>query len=806
MFSLIARLQVGSRPLGAQRIGRRPGASAGRLLLAACLSAIALCALGGTAQAFAATPTVAGVSPDTGPPAGGTTVTVKGSGFALGASATRITFGEPEEVEATGVNCPTTTECTATSPELPREGFSSIVDVRATADGEQSAQTLADQFEYHGLLLEREGSRLNVGEEVKLAGLDQGNGVNVGACTGLLGGTVVSNGQATDVLSVEAFEFPACTEGEYFGVLPFSFSVRLGDDESATIEGPVGLRTGFGCVYEGNGMAGNFEYQSNTLFIGLGATLPLVGEKEPEPEVECEATQPVFVQVGAEQHGQLETDLIGAVRPEVTGLSPGSGPKAGGTTVTLTGAGLGEASAVRFGSQEAASFTVNSPSSITAVSPPGEGTVAVTVTGPRGTGTDTGSGDKFTYGPAVSGVEPDHGPRAGETAVTITGVNLEEASAVTFGTTPATSFKVVSPTSVTAVSPPGTGTVDVRVSTPEGTSPTGTQDRFSYDIPPPTITEVSPASGPEAGGTSVTVSGTDFNGATAVKFGATNAASFKVNSDSSLTAVSPGGTGTVDVSVTTPRGTSTAGASDHFTYEAAASGLPEFGRCAKVTPVKEGKVLVYHGTYETAHCTTTSPTHEGKYEWSAGPGADRGFTGTAKVAKFETRHEVDHLGPLSRITCTENSETGEFTGPRTAVATITFNACVDVKSKAACQSSGQPAGVVKTVPLDGELGVIKGGETPVIGIALRPHDSTVLTNIECGASSVIVEGAVIAPFMVIDAMSIKHTLAYKGLEGAQSVTAFEGEPPETLSVGEPMSLTMTMPLTGAESLEIKAIG
>lgn len=362
-----------------------------------------------------------------------------------------------------------------------------------------------------------------------------------------------------------------------------------------------------------------------------------------------------------------------------------------------------------------------------------------------------------------------------------------------------------SPTSITAVSPAGTGTVDVTVSTPDGTSPTGAEDRFSYELPQPSITEISPADGTEAGGTPITVSGANFTGATAVKFGATNATSFTVNSDTSLTAVSPGGTGTVDVSVTTPSGTSATGASDRFTYEPAESGLPEIGRCEKVTPVEEGKRLAYHGAYDTAKCTTTSVTHEGRYEWSAGPGTGRGFTGAAKSAKLETLHEVDHLGPFSRISCKGNSDTGEFTGPHTAVATITFSSCVDVRSKAACQSSGQPAGDVQTAPLDGELGVIKGGETPLVGIAFRPHGSTVLTNIECGASNVTLEGAIIAPITAIDAMSTKHKIGYKGAAGAQSPTAFEGEPPETLSVGEPMSLKMTVALTGMESLEVKGI-
>jgi hypothetical protein len=806
MFSSVGARQTSTGSC-AQRVGRGPKGRVGSLLVAACLVAIALCAVAGSVAAYAATPSVTGVSPDTGPPAGGTTVKVTGSGFALGTSATRITFAGPEEeegedleaVDAVGVNCTTTTECSATTPELPPE-YSSVVDVRATVGGMESPRTLADQFEYQGLFLLFDGERLAIGQTVSLHG--GAGGSELHECNGFVEATTVSDGQTADVLEIEVGGFASCRPQEFLGDLPFSFSLHLGDDGSATFEGPIGVRPSFsGCVYEGDGMAGSFELIESALFVFLGKTLPLVAEEE--PEAGCTATSSVFVQMFS---AGLRAEVVGAPVPRVTGLSPRGGPKAGGTSVTLTGAGFSEASAVRFGSEEAASFTVNSPTSITAVSPAGEGAVAVTVTGPRGTSASGGTGDKFTYGPAVSGIEPDHGPTTGETTVTITGVNLGEASAVTFGTTPASAFTVVSPTSITAVSPAGTGTVDVTVATPEGTSPTGTQDRFSYDVPPPSISGISPGGGPEAGGTAVTVSGANLSGATAVKFGATNATSFTVNSDTSLTAVSPGGTGTVDVSVTTPRGTSTAGASDRFTYEPAESGLPEIGRCAKVTPVTEGKRLVYHGTYATAHCTTTSPTHEGKFEWSPGPGAGRSFTGTSKSAGFETPREVDDLGPFSRIACDSSNEAGEFTGPRTAVATITFSACVDVKSKATCQSAGEPAGDVQTGPLDGELGVIEGGEPPVIGIAFRPHGSTVLTNIECGTSDVTVEGAIIAPIKAIDAMSTKHTLTYKGRKGAQSTTAFAGEPPETLSVGEPMSLKMTTALTGMESLEVKAIG
>ncbi|MBX9644570.1 MAG: autotransporter domain-containing protein [Novosphingobium sp.] len=93
----------------------------------------------------------------------------------------------------------------------------------------------------------------------------------------------------------------------------------------------------------------------------------------------------------------------------------------------------------------------------------------------------------------------------------------------------------------------------------------------TYVAPPaPTVTSLSPSTGPEAGGTSVAITGTNFSGATAVSFGATPAASFTINSATSITATSPAGGGSVNVRVTTPSGASATGAGSLFTYAAAA--------------------------------------------------------------------------------------------------------------------------------------------------------------------------------------------------------------------------------------------
>jgi hypothetical protein len=107
------------------------------------------------------------------------------------------------------------------------------------------------------------------------------------------------------------------------------------------------------------------------------------------------------------------------------------------------------------------------------------------------------------------------------------------------------------------------------VTTPVGgTSAATAADQFTY-VAVPTVSSVSPNSGPLAGGTSVTITGTGFTNASTVAFGASSASQVTFNSANKLTAISPAGSaGTVDVTVTTPVGgtSATGSAGDKFTY------------------------------------------------------------------------------------------------------------------------------------------------------------------------------------------------------------------------------------------------
>ncbi len=271
-----------------------------------------------------------------------------------------------------------------------------------------------------------------------------------------------------------------------------------------------------------------------------------------------------------------EAVVVNLPPPTVTGLAPRSGPEAGGTPVTITGTNLAGATAVDFGTAAATGLSVNpAGTQITATAPPGTGTVGVTVVTPSG----TAAAGRYTYlsssPPVVTGVAPASGPLGGGTGVVVFGSGLSGATAVNFGGLTAAVVAVnADGTQLTTVVPPGSGTVDVTVTTPlGGTSATNAADRYTYVAAPPpppapTVTSLTPASGPTAGGTTVTIAGADLLGATAVRFGTTPAAAFTVNGPTRITATAPAGAGTVDVTVTTPGGTSATGAADQYAFVA----------------------------------------------------------------------------------------------------------------------------------------------------------------------------------------------------------------------------------------------
>ena len=199
-------------------------------------------------------------------------------------------------------------------------------------------------------------------------------------------------------------------------------------------------------------------------------------------------------------------------------------------------------------------------------------------------------GDTWVYlpvtpAPTVTAVSPKAGPVSGGTTLTITGTGFVPGATVVIGqgngagseALPATNVTVASWTTITAVTGGGAkaGTWSVFVKTSGGTSTASSATNFIYDLAP-TVSAVSPNSGPIAGGTPITITGTGFvSGATVVigqgdgaGTGSIVVTNVIVVSPTEITGVTGGGAkaGTWSLFVTTAAGTSTGNSGANFTY------------------------------------------------------------------------------------------------------------------------------------------------------------------------------------------------------------------------------------------------
>ena len=213
-------------------------------------------------------------------------------------------------------------------------------------------------------------------------------------------------------------------------------------------------------------------------------------------------------------------------------------------------------------------MTVASSTKLTAVVPgQAPGVVDVTVT-TAGSTSLTSAADRYTYAapPTITGLTPGAGPTAGGNSVTITGTNFFPGSTVRFGAGSFSSASFISSTELQADAPPGAGgTVRVEVGTPGGVSPASSADDYVYGRP--AVTSIDPTSGHTHGGNTVTVKGTGFTPDAAVTFGTVSSGSVTFVSSTKIRAVAPAeGAGTVDITVTTGGGTSSATAADQYTY------------------------------------------------------------------------------------------------------------------------------------------------------------------------------------------------------------------------------------------------
>lgn len=422
--------------------------------------------------------------------------------------------------------------------------------------------------------------------------------------------------------------------------------------------------------------------------------------------------------------------------------------------------------------------------------------------------------------PHVLQLQPNSGAASGGTQVRILGTNLDAASAVHFGANAAPGFQIDSDDEITASSPAGSGLVDVTVTSPEGTSATGTADQFTYQGPP----NVSAGSTSAVGLTSATLEGSvnpdglaleecAFEYGETTAYGTTTQCSSLPGSGTEAVVVSAHLNGLEKNTtyyfrlVARNRDGTGTGAQSTFTTPSAL--LPEIGRCSKL-----GKD---RGDYKNSKCTSASAAPgEGSFEWQPWPLANEGFSSTGGTATFETRGPSSITGKPLVISCHESRMTGAPSGSQTIAATLTLTGCESdvLATQEPCQSQDATPGEIQLGPLEGELGW-ENEPKDKVALDLYPPTGS-FPEFECAPPSashgyaVHWRGSVLVPVSA-DKMTASIALKFKATKGIQRPEAFEGSPIDVLERSqfeepfEKMGLTLTTTLGFEEALEIKAM-
>jgi hypothetical protein len=246
---------------------------------------------------------------------------------------------------------------------------------------------------------------------------------------------------------------------------------------------------------------------------------------------------------------------------------------------------------------------------------------------------------------------------------------------------------------------------------------------------------------------------------------------------------------------------------------------PEVGRCVAVEGGKGG--------YTEKNCREASPGNTGgSYEFVPGPGPKPQFSGEG----FSEEHGTFTTSTGRKITCQVAFTEGEYTGPKTEKVTFTYDECEDSGTKASCQSllpEGKEVkpipGVIKTVPLKGELGFISGGggERPHVGWDIKPEIGSTFATFNCGGeaplyltggTNVTLEGSLISRILPLNKMVPRFHQKFLMKKAKQFPEKLEGQEKDTLTGNfmtgiqtetEPIIYTAKETVGNLEKMEIK---
>ena len=304
-----------------------------------------------------------------------------------------------------------------------------------------------------------------------------------------------------------------------------------------------------------------------------------------DPPPRAPGKVPLFVTTPVGNSGLVADGYTYVASPAVGTLTPAEVNSQGGTVVTLSGSGfvIGGTQVLVDGVMvNAADVTVNSADSLSFIAPShGAGNVAVSVSTAGGVSGNVSGGLTYVNAPVLTNLTPNSGPVAGGTQVTVNGSNFVAGNTrVTFGdvVVDASAVTVVSANQLTLQTPAqAAGTVAVKVST-YGISSNTISNGFTYQDPL-SVTAINPSTGPATGGTTVTITGTNFiENDTTVLVGMLPATTVTVNSSTSLTFVTPAQLpGSFSVTVSNTDGSSVV-VQDGFNY------TPTYVTADSITP------------------------------------------------------------------------------------------------------------------------------------------------------------------------------------------------------------------------------
>jgi hypothetical protein len=579
-----------------------------------------------TTTAVIPAPTLTGIDPASGPV--GTSVKLTGTGLS-GASAVRFNG------VAASFSVDSATQITATVPAGATSGTvsvttpgGSVTSVASFSVTPSPAPTLSGFAPGSG----------PVGASVTLTGtgfIGAGAVAFSGAAAGF---TVNSATQITAIVPAGASSgtIAVTTPG---GVATSVASFAVIPPPSITLFAPATGPVGASVTLNGSG----FTNASSVRFNGAAASFSVVGPTQITATVPAGATSGTIAVTTPGGGATSAASFTVIPAPSIAFFAPATGPA--GATVTLTGSGLTGATAVTFNGVDAAAFTVVGPTQINATVPAGAGSGPVAVTTPGGSATSVAS---FTViaAPSITRLAPASGPVG--TMVTVTGAGFAGASAVTIGGA-AAPFSVVTSTQITATVPSGATGGQITVTTPGGSA---TSTASFTVIFPPTVASFTPASGPVGAG--VTLTGSGFSGATAVRFNGI-AASFSVVGPTQIKAKVPAGATTGPIAVTTPAGTAAGTTSFAVMVTAKATlklsglkrGTVKLGRrvtaSGKVTPlslagrtVKVTAQLKKSGKWTTVKTKFATSSLTGAYSWKYKPVKKGAYRMRAAIAKAAT--------------------------------------------------------------------------------------------------------------------------------------------------------------------------